>query len=137
MADFEGKSDGTERELYLETVRGGKICVNPRHLPVEEVRRNEVQPTSRSMVITAGLVQPRFVSCAAYALSIVAASVFCVPRLASLFLHSAVFLFIVLGYFVILCRLGLVIDILKFSGASSGRNHALNNFFPRILATTL
>lgn len=30
-------------ELYLEAVVDGKICVNPRHLPVEEVRRNEVK----------------------------------------------------------------------------------------------
>ena len=59
---------------------------------------------------------------------IVAASVFCVLRLASLFLYIAVF--IVLGYFVILCRLCLLIDILKFGGSSLERNRALNNFSP-------
>lgn len=71
-------------------------------------------------MVTAGLVQPRFVSSAPILCPIVSASVFCVPRLASLILHSAVF--IVLGYFMILCRLCLVIDILKFSGASLERS---------------
>jgi len=59
---------------------------------------------------------------------IVAASVFCALRLASLILHIAVF--IVLGYFVFLCRLCLVIDTLTFGGASLDRNRALNNFSP-------
>lgn len=117
-----------QRELHLETVRDGELFVNPLHLQVEGVRRNGVKPLheaqrQQQVLFNSVLLRLRPMLC-----PIVAASVFCVPRLVSLFHHSAVF--IVLQHFVFLRLLCIVVSILKCSGASLERNRALNNFSP-------